>query len=89
MASGTVGRRIVLSVTIHAISHVQGSHLFYLYHLRHVTVALRTIHTSRNVTRMIKLNMIRHIMNFNPLDRLIIVIRLSKFFDQRCIFCYH
>ncbi|EKO59526.1 hypothetical protein LEP1GSC082_2332 [Leptospira kirschneri str. H2] len=40
------------------------------------------------MSRMIKLNVVGHIVNLNPFDRLIIVIRLSEFFDQWFRGCY-
>lgn len=74
-------------MAVHAISHIQGSDLLDLDHLRYVAVALGTIHTPGNMPRVIELNVVGKIVDLHPLQWLLLIVALFQEFDIGSLGC--
>ncbi len=70
MTGVAVGGRVVLSVTIHAITHLERTNLLYLGHLRHLTMTGYAGEIGPYVSVMNKLHVIRKPVNPEPVDGL-------------------
>src|SRR6266545_1955721 len=66
---GALGRRPVLAVAIHTITHVQRTHLLRLAHVCHVTMASGAGESSPKVRLVDEVHVVRHAVDADPVDR--------------------
>lgn len=85
MARVAFYRGVIVSVAIHALAHAKWVNLFNFVHPRNITMACLASNPLSYVAFVIKKDKIGKIVNANPFYRLVLVVSLPDFLNERTV----